>query len=497
MKRLSFRVKIIATLVIGITLYSILAFTIYSISLKNKLISNIEENIEHINLLRDHYYFSIRQHDGTIIRSFLKELENNRDVLRSFIVDGKSKVVYPNDHRSLLTDTARFAQLFSQEKDISLKTYRTESAPFTRVFIRMQNKPPCYSCHNPAQKSLGLIVLDLSNHDTERIISNSWKFSFFYTLFLLLGIFALVAWLHYRYIRSSLSHFRNTINQVNQGKLETRLAIPEVNELGSLGKSFNEMLSTFERIQLELFEYHRKEMENAQKLATIGEMSARIAHEIRNPVTGIARALDIILAEMKDGENKPILEEIQRQANRVEQAISNLLKYSRSQDIVLHEGNINEVIKSLVFFLKHQSHEKQIDFRMELSEVMPAMFFDYELLENVLLNLSFNSINAIKENGILIFKTSYDKSGKKLIIAVEDNGTGIPGEVGKEIFKPFYSTHTKGTGLGLAISRDIIEKHKGEIWYRNNEGAGCTFFISLPVVQYHNDSNFPRISQIE
>ena len=484
MKRLSFRVKIIATLVTGITLYSVVAFTIYSISLKNKLISNIEENIEHINLLRDQYYFSIEQHDGTIIRTFLKNLESNKDVLRSFIIDGKLKVVYPDNYRPLLNDTARFGQLFSQEKDISLKTYMNETNPYTRVFIRMQNTPSCHACHNPAQRSLGMIVLDLSNRDTEKIISNSWRFSFFYTLFLLLGIFILVAYLHYRYIRSSLSHFRTTITLINQGKLDTRLAIPEVNELGSLGRSFNDMLSTFERTQIALSEYHQKEMENAQKLATIGEMSARIAHEIRNPVTGIARALDIILPTMEEGENKPILEEIQRQTNRVEQAISNLLKYSRTQDVVLHEGNINEVIKSLVFFLKHQSHEKQIDFLMDLGEDIPTMFFDNELLENVLLNLSFNSINAIRETGMVKFRTSFDPKGKKLLIALEDNGTGIPEEIGREIFKPFYTTHTKGTGLGLAISRDIVEKHKGEIWYRNNESQGCTFFISLPVIQY-------------
>lgn len=484
MKRFSFRVKIIATLIIGISIYSITAFTIYSISLKKTLISNIEDNIEHINLLRDQYYFSIRQHDGRIIRSFLKNLEYNKDVLRTFLVDGDLKIVYPDDSRQLMNDTSGFRKLFSQEKDISLKTYRNEKAPFTRVFIRMQNTPSCYGCHDPAQKSLGLIILDLTNHETETILYNTWKFSFLYTIFLLFGIFALVAYLHFRYIRSSLSRFRSTINLINQGKLETRLEIPEVTELGNLGNSFNNMLETFERTQIELSEYHRKELQNAQKLATIGEMSARIAHEIRNPVTGIARALDIILAEMKDEENKPILEEIQRQANRVEQAISNLLKYSRTKDIVLQKGDINEVITSLVFFLKHQSHDKQISFVTELSNEIPVVLFDYELLENVLLNLSFNAINEIRGQGIITFITSFDKLNKKLLISVKDNGPGITEDTGNQIFKPFFTTHTKGTGLGLAISKDIIEKHDGEIWYSNNEDAGCTFYISLPVVSH-------------
>ena len=458
-----------------------MAFTIYNISLKNKLLSITEENIEHINLLRDQYYFSIRQHDGTIIRPLLKSMEKNKEVLKTYLVNSKLKVIYPENYVSLNTDTGCFRQLFSQSKDISVKSYLDRPTPFNRIFIRMQNTPSFYSCHNPAVKTLGLIVLDLSNHGTEKIVSYTWKFSFFYTIFLLFGIFALVAFLHYRFIRSSLSHFRLTITMINQGNLKMRLAIPEVEELGSLGKSFNEMLDTLERTQRELYIYHQKELQNSQKLATIGEMSARIAHEIRNPVTGIARAMEIIIADLKEDHNKPIFEEIQRQANRVEQAISNLLRYSRVKEISLHEGNINEVIKSMVFFLRHQAHDKTVNFEMDLQDDIPFILFDHELLENVLLNLSFNAIKALTENGIIAYKTRYEKAGNIVIIAVRDNGAGISSGTEEEIFKPFYTTHTKGTGLGLAISKDIIEKHHGEIWFENNKDAGCTFFISLPV----------------
>ena len=477
----SFRVKIIGTLVIGITVYSIIAFTIYNILLKDKLISNTEEIVEHMNLLREQYYFAIRQHDGTIIRPMLKNMEKEKDVLRTYLVDSKYKVKYPDKYPLLNSDTASFGKLFSQNKEISITPYFKEPIPFNRIFIRMQNTPSCYSCHNPAKKTLGLIILDLSNHGTVQIISYTWTFSFFYTIFLLFGIFGLVAYLHYRFIRSSLGHFRSTITKINQGDLDIRLAIPEVKELGSLGKSFNEMLDTFVRTRQELDAYHQKELQDSQKLATIGEMSARIAHEIRNPITGIARAMEIIMADLKDESNKPILEEIQRQANRVEQAISNLLRYSRAKDITLHEGDINEIIKSMVFFLRHQAHDKTVNFELDLQDEMPIVLFDHELLENILLNLSFNSIKAINENGTISYKTRYDKDGKNLIISVRDNGCGIPGEIKNDIFKPFFTTHTKGTGLGLAISKDIIEKHKGEIWFENNIDTGCTFFISLPV----------------
>jgi signal transduction histidine kinase len=409
-------------------------------------------------------------------------MEKDKEVLRTFLIDGEMQVIYPDHYPHLANDTASFNEIFKQQKDITIKTYRNIPTPFNRVFIRMQNTPTCYSCHNPAKKTLGLIVLDLSNHETEKIISYTRIFSFFYTVFLLIAIFALVAYLHYRFIRRSLTHFRGTITMINQGHLDMRLTIPEAKELGNLGKSFNEMLDNFERTQQELYEYHRKELQNSQKLATVGEMSARIAHEIRNPITGIARALEIIIADPKEERNKPILEEIQRQANRVEHAISNLLRYSRSKDISMHAGDINDVIKSMVFFLTHQAHDKTIKFELDLQENIPNMLFDHELIENVLLNLSFNAIKSITENGTIVYQTKYDPLKKSLVISVRDNGAGIPKEIENDIFKPFFTTHTKGTGLGLVISKDIIEKHKGEIWFKNIGGAGCTFFISLPVI---------------
>jgi len=271
------------------------------------------------------------------------------------------------------------------------------------------------------------------------------------------------------------------ITVINEGNLNERIAIPEVQEFGGLGKDFNKMVDTFQKAQKELQSYHQKELQNSQKLATIGEMSARIAHEIRNPITGIARAMEVIIAEMKDSDHKSILEEIQRQANRVDQAISNMLIFSRAKELFPEQGDINEVITSLVFFLNHQAHDKTINIETELSEDIPKSRFDHELIENVILNLSLNAIQSIPENGTIKFTTRYNTIKRIIVISLSDNGSGITAETGTEIFKPFYTTRTKGTGLGLAISKDIIEKHKGQLWYENNADQGCTFFVSLPV----------------
>jgi signal transduction histidine kinase len=128
-----------------------------------------------------------------------------------------------------------------------------------------------------------------------------------------------------------------------------------------------------------------------------------------------------------------------------------------------------------------QKVNKNINFKLELQQGIPDFRFDAEQLENVLMNLGLNAIQAIEKDGQIIFRTTYDEDSKMIIISVEDNGHGILPEKESEVFKPFFTTKTEGTGLGLAIARDIIEKHNGEIRFENIPGSGCAFIITLPL----------------
>jgi two-component system sensor histidine kinase AtoS len=230
-----------------------------------------------------------------------------------------------------------------------------------------------------------------------------------------------------------------------------------------------------------LQEFHNKELKSNYKLATLGEMSAKLAHEIRNPVTGISNAIEIIVKGTKDSENIPILEEIQRQAKRVNNAISHLLKYSRKKDLNLEKNSINELIMSVLVFLNSQVKEKTIIFNHKFQDNIPLFSFDHAQMEDVLLNLGMNAIQAIPLKGSISFETSFDSVQNKVFISITDTGIGIPEENLSRIFHPFYTTRNEGTGLGLAIVNDIIEKHSGQVYAENNKTGGCTFHISLPI----------------
>jgi signal transduction histidine kinase len=198
------------------------------------------------------------------------------------------------------------------------------------------------------------------------------------------------------------------------------------------------MLDSFQKTQKELQEYHRRELRSNYKMATIGEMSARLAHEIRNPVTGIANASEILVSNAKDEQSKPILEEIQRQAKRVNNAITDLLKYSRKSDLNLSINNINELIERTVLFLNNQVKNKEVEFRLELQDDLPHFRFDIEQIENVFLNLGLNAIHFINEKGTITFKTVFNPAESRIYANVVDTGQGIPEENLSRVFHPYW-----------------------------------------------------------
>jgi len=328
-----------------------------------------------------------------------------------------------------------------------------------------------------------MLVFDISLEDTSRNVMLTRNFSIAYSAFIVIFILISVFLVHYRFVRKSLRNFQLTIGKINQGQFDERLTIPEFRELGELGKSFNTMVHTIQKTREELENYHKKEIQEKQKMASIGEMTSRLAHEIRNPLTGIANAVEILVNQFPDEENRPVLEEIRRQALRVNNTLNSMLRFSRSNDLNVELGNINDIIEAVLFFIKNQTNHKRIEFRQDLQTDIPVFRFDREHIENALLNIGLNAIQAISQSGIITFKTQYFNDDNQVLISVEDNGNGMSAEVLAKIFDPFYTTRTEGTGLGLAITREIIEKHGGEIWADSQENKGSVFFISLPLNQ--------------
>jgi len=479
-KMYSFRLKITIALIIVIVSISFASFYLYDKFLTERIYKTTESSIiDILHFLKDQYYNAEHGTDSPV--HLLKDISEHKWVLNTYLADSVGKLIYISDSSKLDLNKEPLKQLSSLNKEISIEEFKNKKIPFTRVYLKMQNYKRCYACHDPATKTLGYTIYDISMLEVEKNKSFTLKSSIFFTLLLILIIVGLITAMHYRFVKKSLSHFQSKIAKINEGNLDERVNIPEDDELGLLGKSFNKMLDNFQNTQKQLMVCHKRELLNNKKLATVGEMAARLAHEIRNPITGIANAIEIIVDEIQDDQNKPILEEIQRQANRVNSAVSNLLIYSHTKELNEHEGNINVLVKSLLLFLKSQDHNKNIQFHLNLQPKIPVFKFDHEKIENALLNLGLNAIQAIQDKGTVTYTTKYNSEKRMVIITVGDTGTGIPDEILPKIFSPFFTTRTEGTGLGLAIVKDIVEKHQGEISVENKADGGCVFYIYLPI----------------
>lgn len=219
-------------------------------------------------------------------------------------------------------------------------------------------------------------------------------------------------------------------------------------------------------------------LKKAERLATIGKMSAILAHEIRNPLNSIKINADILLETLELSENKKRrLQIMQKEVNRLDNLVKEVLLYSRHVNLVLTDFNIYNLIDSLLIQLKSHFEEKKITFKNKLEKVIVKG--DSEKLKQVFINLILNSVDAVPENGIIEFYS--DKVDSKLNIYIKDNGCGIQDV--EKVFEPFFTTKNLGTGLGLPISQNIVEQHSGIMKVINSVQGETIFCITIPMQQ--------------
>jgi len=219
-------------------------------------------------------------------------------------------------------------------------------------------------------------------------------------------------------------------------------------------------------------------LRKADKLATIGKMSAILAHEIRNPLNSIKINTDILYETLELPENKKRrLEIIQKEVTRLDNLVKDVLQFARQGSLVFNEFDLNMLIDSISSQLKHVFEQKKIVFENHADKIQVRG--DSEKLRQVFLNLILNSTDAIDGKGLIEIYSSILKKDNTISIFIKDNGTGISPEV--KLFEPFFTTKNTGTGLGLPISQNIIEQHGGTLRLFSSKPGESIFTINIPL----------------
>lgn len=229
----------------------------------------------------------------------------------------------------------------------------------------------------------------------------------------------------------------------------------------------------------------QEQLIRSDRLATVGELAAGLAHDLRNPLAGVSGALHVLTDQLpNDHSQHALLSEIQAQIARMNKTLTDLLWHARPPEPQYLPLNVNEVIEQSLWFLPMTSRTR-IEVVKRLQADLPLLHLDPNLFQQALLNILVNARQATPDGGRLLVSTCLRRNrfGKEEVVevAITDTGPGIPEEDHARIFQPFFTTKTQGTGLGLAIAARLVEQHGGRITVESERQKGATFRITLPV----------------
>ena len=276
----------------------------------------------------------------------------------------------------------------------------------------------------------------------------------------------------------------NASKAVADGDLDAKVEINTNDELEYLADSFNAMAQALKKRDEQFKEFATQRIMASERLALIGQLSANVAHELNNPLTGIVTFSHLILEDTEcDDPQRASIEKIVGQATRCRDIIRGLLDFSRQRKPNKTLSNINTVMNQCLSFVENQALFLNIEIIKDFQEDLPMIVIDPSQIERVIMNMIINAAEAMDGNGKLTLATRHCPTPHCIELQFSDTGQGISEGNIEKIFDPFFTTKDvgHGTGLGLAISYGVVKAHKGIISVESKVGKGTTFFVKLPI----------------
>lgn len=401
----------------------------------------IDENFKIYDSLDEKYLFP-KGDDGTRQRRPLSDLKDLPPLVEINRLGDAAKN-FPNAQKKPNSDDDSEAHAFSMET--------TEGIYYIMVVLRTDKKESAQRAAQPLIYTLAVLLI--SSLITILLV---WRFT------------------------RPIAELSNAARKIAQGDLQVRVrGADRTDELGKLAMRFNEMTAELEKkVELEA------KLKETEKSAVVGRLASAIAHEIRNPLNYINLTLDQLRAKfVPEDEDKAktfekLTSQLKTEVGRINQQISDFLRYSKPLKLDLKPINLREIIDNSLNIIEQQAEEQQINIAVNQAEKASKILGDAEILRSVFNNLFINAIQAMPSGGSLNVDISSDANFAK--IDVTDTGEGISAENLPKIFEPYFSTKETGTGLGLAIVKRIVDEHNGTIEVESAEGKGTKFEVKLP-----------------
>jgi signal transduction histidine kinase len=282
------------------------------------------------------------------------------------------------------------------------------------------------------------------------------------------------------FIQRPMVELQEKIALVSEGDLDVAVSFARRNdEIGDLGRNFNHMMQQLRESREEIERLHRTQISRAEYLATLGELAAGLAHEIRNPLAGIAGVIEIISRDLPStSPARAVIKDVRLEVAQINRILTDLLETARPHPPQVCLSNLNTTVEHAVMLARQQVLSKPITIELQKAPDLADVEHDSDQIHQVLLNLLLNAVQALdKEGTVRVEIGSLDDCAT---VVVSDTGRGIQPQHLPNIFRPFYTTKGSGTGLGLSLARRIVEEHHGRIEVSSVVGKGSRFEVVLP-----------------
>ena len=375
----------------------------------------------------------------------------------------------------------------------------------------IENEADCSNAachaHTGENQVLGVLDTNLSLAAMDAAVAQHERQAIIFTLASLLAVSLLSTWLIWFTVHKPVRRLTEGTHAVALGNLDYVLLETGNDEIGSLAISFNRMTHELQKAQAENrrwtetledrvqektgeLESAYRSLTQSEKMASLGKLAAVVAHEINNPLAGILTYSKLIsrMADKGFNENrrlaeaKSYLQIIEGESRRCGGIVQNLLTFARQTPINPQKNDLNAIIERCLLLVGHQMELQGVEVEKKLDSHLPPVFCDAGQVQQALLVILMNAVEAMPHGGRLGVESTYDPASRLGRVAVVDDGPGIPPEILSHIFEPFFTTKEegKGTGLGLAIALGIVQQHGGNIEVDSTPQKGTKFTVLLP-----------------
>jgi two-component system, NtrC family, sensor kinase len=512
---------LVTTLVATFGLFGYLNIRLHRQHLETSTLTSAERVSDVIR--RSTNYYMLRN-DRQALYQMMRTIADEPGMVRVRVFDQEGRISYSSDPGEISHVVDKNAEAcygcHAQSQPLSrlnrpdrFRVYRASNGErVLGIVTPLENKPSCSNadCHaHPAsQQILGVLDTSLSLARADTQLAQASRRMVAYTVFGLVVIAALCAVFVWKVVETPLKHLSAATEHLADGRLGFQISTNSRDELGDLARSFNTMSRQLHAANEEIVSWARtleerveqktqelrtahNQMLHAETMVSIGKMAAVVAHEINNPLSGILTYAKLLRKWLDQGEatgkhrqeSEECLDLIARESRRCGDLVKNLLAFSHSAPMNPMKADLNTIVDQLLKLVAPKLEISGVQPQLDLDPELPLLYCDAAQIEQVLLALVTNAIDAMPRGGNLWLRTRLLSDGNEEEIQVRDDGAGIPPETLPRIFEPFLTTKEtgQGVGLGLAVSHSIVEAHRGEISVQSEVGRGTTFTVRLPL----------------